>query len=133
MSIPSSGSSTPRSASITSSRVGMRLRVSRQSVLGELVPHRAGSDERVVLRPDPRIAVEGTKPDRDLVTLRPAASEEARAADRAEDLDRGAALGLEDTQQLLSVEQPELLPRQAPLCQAEGARVLAAERAVAVV
>src|SRR5438094_6152193 len=134
MSIPSSGSSTARSASITSSRVGIRRsRVSRQAVLRELVPRRARVDERVVLRPDPRVAVQRAEPDRDLVAFWPVRAEERRAADRAERFDRCSALGLEDSQQLFALEQPELLARHASLRQSEGARVLAAERAVAVV
>src|SRR5438067_13295674 len=134
MSIPSSGSSTARSASITSSRVGIRRsRVSRQAVLRELVPRRTRVDEGVVLRPDLRVAVQRAEPDRDLLALGPVSPEERRAADRAERLHRGAALGLEDAQELLALHQPELLSRHAPLRQAEGARVLAAKRAVAVI
>src|ERR671930_1693565 len=134
MSIPSSGSSTARSASITSSRVGIRRsRVSRQAVVGELVPRRAGIDERVVLRPDLRIAVERAEPDRDLVALRPVGAEERRAADRTEGLDRGTALRLEDADQVLALQQSELVPRHAPLRLAERTGVLPAERAVTVV
>src|SRR5213593_2117942 len=125
MSIPSSGSSTLRSASITSSRVGIRRsRVSRQAVVRELVPLGARVGEGVVLRPDLRIAVERAEPDRDLVALGPVGAEEARAADRAEDLPRRSALGLEHAQQLLALEQTKLLPRHASLRQAERARVL---------
>src|SRR5205823_1544378 len=110
MSIPSSGSSTARSASITSSRVGIRRsRVSRQAVLRELVPRRAGVDEGVVLRPDLRVAVQRAEPDRDLVTLGPVRAEERRAADRAEHLDGGPAFRLEDAQQPLALQQPELV------------------------
>src|SRR5919204_2923894 len=134
MSIPSSGSSTARSASITSSRVGIRSsRVSRQPILGELVPLGPRIDERVVLRTDLGIAVERAEADRDLVALGPAAAEEAGAADRAEDLHCRAAFGPEDAQQLLAGQQAESLPRHPALRQAEGARVLAAQRAVAVV
>src|SRR2546423_8626543 len=123
MSIASSGSSTARSASITSSRDGIRRsRVSRQAVLRELVPQRTRVDERVVLRPDLRIAVERAEADRDLVALRPVRTEERGAADRAERLHRGPALRLEDAQQLLALQQPELLSRHTPLRQAEGAR-----------
>src|SRR2546430_2395046 len=90
MSIPSSGSSTARSASITSSRVGIRRsRVSRQAVLRELVPRRTRVDEGVVLRPDLRVAVQRAEPDRDLLPLGPVSPEERRAADRAERLHRG--------------------------------------------
>src|ERR671923_2034385 len=104
MSIPSSGSSTARSASTTSSRVGIRRsRVSRQPILGELVPVRAEIDERVVLRPDLRIAVQGTEADRHLVALRPLATEQARAADRTEDLHR-AVVWPEDTQQVFACQ-----------------------------
>src|SRR3954468_21142714 len=107
MSIPSSGSSTARSASNTSSRVGIRRsRVSRQAVLRELVPRSPRVDEGVVLRPDLRVAVEGAEADRDLVALGPVASEEARAADRAEDLLRDAARWLEHAQELLALQQP---------------------------
>src|SRR5438034_8420707 len=107
MSIPSSGSSTARSASITSSRVGIsRSRVSRQAVLRKVVPRRPRLDERVVLRPDLGIAVERTEADRDLVALGPVRPEERRAADRAERFDRGPALGLEDSDELLAGEQP---------------------------
>src|SRR5215213_7824630 len=120
MSIPSSGSSTPRSASSTSSRVGIGTRVSRQAVLGELVPRRAGLDERVVLRPDLRIAVERAESDRDLVAVGPVAAEEARAARRAEDLHRGSPFRPEDLKQLLPVEQPKPLARYATLREAEG-------------
>src|SRR5690242_5262966 len=134
MSIPSSGSSTARSASITSSRVGIRRsRVSRQAVVGELIPRRAGIDERVVLRPDLRIAVERSEPDRDLVALGPECAEERRAAHGAERLHRSSALGLEDADQLLAGQQPELVARDAALGLAERARVLAAERAAAVI
>jgi len=41
--------------------------------------------------------------------------------------------GLKDAQELLALEQPELLARNAPLREAERARVLAAERAMAVI
>src|SRR5213592_2384620 len=122
MSIPSSGSSTLRSASITSSRVGIRWsRVSRQAVVRELVPHGARIDERVVLRPDLRVTVKRAEPDRDLVAFGPVGAEEARAADRAEDLPRRSALGLEDAQQLLALEQPEMLARHPALGQPERA------------
>src|SRR2546426_8160484 len=105
MSIPSSGSSTARSASITSSRVGIRRsRVSGQAVLRELVPRRAGVDKGAVLRPDLRIAVQRAEPDRDLVAFGPVRAEERRAADRAERLDRGPALRPEDTQELLALQ-----------------------------
>src|SRR3954447_1132728 len=134
MSIPSSGSSTARSASITSSRVGIRWsRVSRQAVVGEVVPRRAGIDEGVVLRPDLRIAVERAEPDRDLVAFGPVRAEERRAADRAERLHRGPALGLEDPDQLLAGQKPKLLARDATLGLAERARVLAAELTVTMV
>src|SRR5204863_3345858 len=106
MSIPSSGSSTARSASITSSRVGIRRsRVSRKAVVRQLVPRRARIDERVVLRPDLRVAVQRAESYRDLVPVRPVPAEDARAADRAEDLPCGPALGLEDAQELLALEQ----------------------------
>src|SRR6266496_5347404 len=134
MSIPSSGSSTARSASITSSRVGIRRsRVSRQAVLRELVPRRTRVDERVVLRPDLRIAVERAEPDRDLVAFGPVRAEKRRAADRAESLHRRPAFRLEYPQQLLSLQQPKLLSRDASLREAERPRMLAAERAVTVV
>src|ERR1043166_2163808 len=134
MSIPSSGSSTARSASITSSRVGIRRsRVSRQAVVRKLVPRRSRVDERVVLRPNLRIAVERAEPDRDLLALGPECAEERRAADRAERLHRRPAFRLEDANQLLTGEQPELLSRHAALCLAKRAGVLAAERAVTVV
>src|ERR1051325_8333606 len=134
MSIPSSGSSTERSASMTSSRVGIRRsRVSRQAVVGEVVPRRAGVHERVVLRPDLRVAVERAEPDRDLVALGLVRAEERRPADGAERLDRGPAFRLEDADQLFACEQPELLARHAALGLAEGAGMLAAERAVAVI
>jgi hypothetical protein len=111
----------------------MGSRVPRQAVLREHVPRSAGIYERVVLRPDLRIAVQRAEPDRDLRAVGPVAAEEARAADRAEDLRRRAALGPEDAQELLAREQPELLPRNAPLREAERARVLAAERAMAMI
>src|ERR1051325_5212665 len=134
MSIPSSGSSTERSASMTSSRVGIRRsRVSRQAVVGEGVPRRAGVHERGVLRPDLRAAVERAEPDRDLVALGLVRAEERRPADGAERLDRGPAFRLEDADQLFACEQPELLARHAALGLAEGAGMLAAERAVAVI
>src|SRR5215471_2056144 len=134
MSIPSSGSSTARSASITSSRVGIRRsRVSRQAVLGKDLPRRAGADERVVLRPDLRVAVERAEPDRDLVAFGPVGAEERRAADGAERLHGGPVLRLVDADQLLPGEQPELLSRHAPLRFAERAGVLAAVGAVAVI
>src|SRR5256885_6511506 len=134
MSIPSSGSSTARSASITSSRDGIRRsRVSRQAVLRELVPQRTRVDERVVLRPDLRIAVERAEADRDLVALGPVRAEERRAADRAERLDRGPACRLEDAQQLIALHEPELLARHSPLGEAEGARMLSTVGAVTVV
>src|SRR5262249_37867849 len=134
MSIPSSGSSTLRSASITSSRVGIRRsRVSGQAVVGELVPRRAGVDERVVLRPDLRVSVERAEPHRDLFAFGPARAEEARTADGAERLVRGSALGLVDADQLLALKQPKPLARHAALRLAEGPRVLTAERAVAVI
>src|SRR5215210_7949779 len=133
MSIPSSGSSTERSASMTSSRVGIGSRVPRQAVLREHVPRGAGVHERVVLRPDLRIAVERAEPDRDLIAVGPVAAEEARAARRAEDLRRRAAVGPVDAEQLLALAQPEALARDASLRQPERPRVLAAERAVAMV
>src|SRR4249920_629620 len=133
MSIPSSGSSTERSASKTSSRVGIGPSVPRQAVLGELVPRSARIDEGVVLGPDLRIAVQRTEANRDLVAVRPVAAEEARAAVRAEDLPRRPALGPEDAQQLLAREQPEPIARHPALREPERARVLAAEGAVAVI
>src|SRR5919198_630523 len=134
MSIPSSGSSTARSASMTSSRVGIRRsRVSRETVLLELVPGRARVDERVVLRPDLGISVQRAQPDRDLLALGPEAAEEARAANRAEDLPRGSALGVEDAQELLAGQKPELLAWHAALREPERPRMLPAKRAVTVV
>src|SRR5689334_7968047 len=133
MSIPSSGSSTPRSASSTSSRVGIGLRVSRQAILREHVPRSPGIHERVVLRPDLRVAVERAQPNRDLVAVRPVAAEETGAADRAKDLDRSALGRGVHTQQLLAGKQAEPLTRDPALREAEGARMLATAGAVAVV
>src|SRR6476619_3469082 len=78
------------------------------------------------------VVVEGAEPDRDLLSVRPAAAEEARAADAAEDLDCGPLLGLVDTEELLAGEQPKLLARHPALRQAERPGMLAAERAVTV-
>ena len=84
------------------------------------------------LRPDLWVVVEGAEPNRDLVSVGPGAPKQARAADAAKDLDGGSALRLVDTEKLLSGEEPKLLPRHSTLRQAEGAGMLATERAVTV-
>src|SRR5581483_5913785 len=111
---------------------GCRARVSRQAVIRELVPRRGRSRMRVILRPDPGIAVERAKTDRDLGPVRPRPAEQARAADRAERL-RHPVWRPVDADQLLPRKEPEPLARDAALGQAERSRMLAAAGAVAVV
>src|SRR6266550_2874095 len=110
----------------------MRLVVARQAVVRELVPRRAGRDEDVELRADPRVAVKRPEADRDLVAFGPLVAEQARAADRAEGFHAPTVRPV-DADQLFAGEQAEALARDAPLGSAECARVLAAARAVAVV
>jgi hypothetical protein len=87
----------------------------------------------VELRTDLGVAVERAEAHRDLLAFRPAAAEQRRAADAAEDLDSSALLGRVDAEELLAREEPELLARNPRRRQAESPRMLAAERAVAVV
>src|SRR5205814_8088046 len=84
-------------------------------------------------RPDSGVAVERPEADRHLVTLRPRAAEQRRAAHRAEHLHRRPARWTEDAEQPFARDQPEAVPRDAPLRQAERPRALPADRAVAVV
>src|SRR5919109_29037 len=107
--------------------------ISRESVLRQLVPHGPRLDERVVLRPDPGVAAERAEPNRDHRPVRPAPAEEARSADRAEDLAPGVGRGHVDAEQLLPGEETNVLTRDPALRLAEGSRVLAAARAVTVV
>src|ERR671937_100796 len=98
---------------------GIELLVAREPVVGKLVPRRARADEGVVLRTDPRIAVERPQPHRDLVPLGPVAAEQGRAALAAERLDLAAARGVH-ANQLLPREELKLRSRDASLRQAEG-------------
>jgi hypothetical protein len=86
----------------------------------------------VELRADAGLAIERPEADRDFFALRPFPAEQARAADRAERLH--SAVGRpEDADQLLTGNQAKPRTRDASLRSAEGARVLPAPRAVAVV
>src|SRR5829696_7310517 len=114
------------------SRLRMAFLVARQTVLRHLIPGRARGDEGVELRADAGLAVERTEADRNFFALRPLRAEQARAADRAEGL-RASAVRPKDADQLLTGEQAEPLARDASLRSAEGARVLSAPRAVAVI
>src|SRR5262245_46940711 len=98
----------------------MGLVVSRQAVVRQLVPRRAGRDEEMELGPDPGVAVQRTEPDRHLVALRPLSAEEARAALRAEGLD-AAVRRTEDADQRLAREQGEPVAGDASLRAAERA------------
>jgi hypothetical protein len=85
----------------------------------------------VELRADAGLTVR-PETDRDLVALRPLAAEQARSADRTEGL-HASVVGREDTDELLTGEEPEALARDPSLRAAERAGVLAAARAVAVI
>ena len=110
----------------------MGLVVAREAVSRDVVPRRPRGDEVVELRADAGVAVERPEADRDLFALRPLGAEQARAADRAEGLHPAVARP-EDADQLLTGKQAEPRARDASLRSAEGARVLAAPRAVAVI
>ena len=105
--------------------------MAREPVIRKLVPRRPRVDKDVGLRPELRIVVQGAEPDRDLVPLRPVATEQARAARGAERLHLAVSRS-KDADQLLALKQPELLARNASLREAERPGVLAAARAVAV-
>src|SRR5712664_860801 len=104
--------------------------VAGDAVVRQGLPGRRVGDVRVVLRPDPGVAVERAEADRDLRAVGPRAAEDARAAEGAEGL-RGAALRIPGADQLLPLQQPEALARHAPLGQAVPAGVPAAAGAVA--
>src|SRR5215207_6523439 len=108
------------------------LFVARKAVIRDLIPGRPRGYEGVELRPDPGLAVERAEADRDFFALRPLCTEETRAADRAEGF-HASAVRPEDADQLLTGEQAESFARDASLRSAEGARVLPAPRAVAVI
>src|SRR5215468_7897478 len=103
-----------------------------QAVVGDLGPGRRRRGVGVVLRTDPRIAVERAEADGDLRPVGPGAAEQTRPADGTERL-RRPALGMVDPDQFLAVEQPECLSRHAALGEAERTGVLTAPRAMAVV
>src|SRR5215207_3644243 len=90
------------------------LFVARKAVIRDLIPGRPRGYEGVELRPDPGLAVERAE------------------ADRAEGF-HASAVRPEDADQLLTGEQAESFARDASLRSAEGARVLPAPRAVAVI
>src|SRR5918994_2727175 len=108
------------------------LFVARKAVIRDLIPGRPRGYEGVELRPDPGLAVERAEADRDFFALRPLCTEETRAADGTEGF-HASAVRPEDADQLLTGEQAESFARDASLCSPEGARVLPAPRAVAVI
>jgi hypothetical protein len=110
----------------------MALVVAREAVIRDLIPGRPRRDEGAELRPDSRVGVERAEADRHFFALRPLRAEQAGTADRTEGL-HAPIVRPEDTDQLLSVKQAEPVARDASLGSAEGARVLSAPRAVAVI
>src|SRR5512132_9602 len=110
----------------------MALVVVRQAVIRDVIPRRARGDEGVELRADAGLAVERPETDRYFFALRPLRTEQARAADGTEGLH--PAVGRpEDADQLLPGKQAESRTWDASLRSTEGARVLPAPRAVAVI
>ncbi len=85
------------------------------------------------LRADARVSVERSQPHRDLRSVRPGPPEEARPALRAERLHAGILRRPVDADELLARDEPEPVARDPALGLAEGPRVLAAPRAMAVV
>jgi hypothetical protein len=108
------------------------LFVARKVVIRDLIPGRPRRYEGVELRPDPGLAVERAEADRDFFALRPLRTEQTRSADGAEGF-HASAVRPEDANQLLTGEQAESFARNSSLRSAEGARVLPAPRAVAVI
>ena len=84
------------------------------------------------LRPHPRVVVERAEPDRDFVSGRPLAAEEARAAHRAEGL-HATVVGTKRPNQLLAGEQAKSLAWDSSLYAAGGAGMLAAPGAMTVI
>ena len=110
----------------------MTFVVARETVIRDLLPRCPRRDEGMELRPDSGVCIERAEADRHFVTLRPLRAEEAGAADRTEGLD-APIVRPEDADQLLPGKQAEPVARDPSLCSAEGARVLSAPRAVAVI
>jgi hypothetical protein len=110
----------------------MALVVARKTVVRELIPRRARCNEGVKLRPDSGVRVERAEADRHLVALGPLRAEEAGAADQTEGL-YASVVRPEDADQLLPGKQTEPVAGDPSLSSAEGARVLSAPRAVAVI
>src|SRR5947208_15680812 len=104
----------------------------RQAVVRQFEPRRRGVDEDVRARPDARIVIEQSEPNRHLVPVGPVAAEEARAAFHAEDLRLRRGIGSVDVEQLLAAQEPEPLLRDTSLRQPERTGMLAAARAMAM-
>jgi hypothetical protein len=110
----------------------MTFVVAREAVIRYLIPRRARRDEGVKLRPDTRVGVKRPEADSYFLALRPLGSEQARAADRTKGF-HASIVRPENADQLLAGEQPEPLARDSSLSSAEGARMLSAPRAMAVI
>ena len=110
----------------------MTFVVAREAVIRDLIPGRPRRHEGVELRPDTRVGVERAEADPYFLALGPLCSEQTRAADRTEGF-HTSVVRPEDADQLLAGKQTEPVARDAPLGSAEGARVLSAARAMAVI
>ncbi len=110
----------------------MAFVVAREAIIRNFVPGRPRRDEGAKLGTDTRVGVERAKADRYFLALRPLRPEQAGAADRTEGF-HASIVWPEDADQLLPGEQTKPVARDATLGSAEGARVLSAPRAVAVI
>ena len=112
--------------------LGVAPRKAGQAVVGELLPGGGRVDEAVVAGPYGGLAVERSQTHRDLGAVGPGATEQARAAARAEGLSH-PALRPVGPDQFLAGEQPKRFAGDAPLRHRGAARRLATARAVAEV
>src|SRR4051812_41251791 len=104
--------------------------VAGQAVVGNRLPRGGGPHEAVLVRPEVAGIVEGAQPDARPLGLRPAGTEEIRAARGAERL-RAALVWLVGAEVLLPGHDPDRRRARAAVGGARAARELLAARAVA--
>ncbi len=102
-----------------------------QAIVWNRLPGSRRFDELPVVRPDSRIPVKCSKPDRDLRIGERVTAEQSRPASRAEEL-RHAGGRLVGDNELGAVEQPEALPRDPAVRRGPGTSPPLTVRAVAV-
>src|ERR1035441_2284830 len=111
---------------------GSALGVSRQTVVGKLLPGRPRVDEDVVLRPDFGVVVECSQTHADDWTVGPLTAAEGRPAGPAEHDRRAAFCWRVRAERIAARQQPRAAGRHPTVEAGQAAGQLSAPRAVAV-